>query len=294
MTSPSSSSSPSTSSFISSLTSTKNDEATYSLIANEKTIKAFEKIASEALDNAKKRYHSPCQLVNLSFQPKDTSSRSRDTNEFFIGRIFSPNGDLVDILKELEVKRGSYTYQRSSSFSSSSLFHSDTNKKIPIPNDSLSVHFSLNPRDQVNALVEMNTTITKDVITNGARNVPKKFDSCFLSYLHASQQDPQFVDVDVSTKDVGIIQKLFKECSIPKEAMVMSIETRDGFHFVCHKDKFPATFYTKVVKSPMNTVENVNWKGEKTTKKYIDVLSDVMIPIPGTYQGGFEVKLIGG
>ena len=72
-----------------------------------------------------------------------------------------------------------------------------------------------------------------------------------------------------------------------------AIETRGGYHFILKNEdidgKQKRFIFTELDRHKVLTK---NSNGKEIMKDSIDILKDPMAPIPGTYQGGFPVKIV--
>jgi hypothetical protein len=73
------------------------------------------------------------------------------------------------------------------------------------------------------------------------------------------------------------------------------VETHGGYHVVMDNIFLPKSEKSKLWKEfnkPEYKFEGTDVRGKKITKSYVDVRSDPSPPIPGTIQGGFNVRFI--
>jgi hypothetical protein len=170
-------------------------------------------------------------------------------------RLTSKKKDIIKKIKQLEIDYGLY----------------DLNGRIA-PQESLVVYINPNPRSQLKAARVLMRKLT-DIICDNSKGFNVHQEA--LSALQKSKSKGYFIDFDIDlpkeTFDPSIVYTF-----INKEAVTL-IETRGGYHVLIEvkkiEDKYKKTFYQQL-------------------KNFSDVEGDCFIPIPGTIQGGFEVKII--
>lgn len=169
-------------------------------------------------------------------------------------RVPSKKKDVIKKIKQLEVEHGLY----------------DLNGRI-VPQESLVIYIHPNPRSQKKAARHLMRKLT-DIICDDSKGFNVYQES--LSALQKSKSKGYFIDFDIDTnKDVFTSNIIYKY--INEEAVTL-IETRGGYHVLIEvnkiDNKYKSTFYQNL-------------------SKYSDVSGDCFIPIPGTIQGGFAVKI---
>ncbi len=272
---------------------------TIQLIHDVSQIKRFEEICQKVLQSTP--FVRPAMLINLSVRSKYENTDDRMTNVsgknlngFFQRKLYTKGNNLANMIGRLEVKHGLYLHKLIPK-GLSRINNSEIGEveEIPMDNNMLSVYFCINPRDQVLALHKQYTHVMNLMLKAGDKDsdLPKKFDSDFLTHIHKCDFYKVYIDVDIDTKDKDIIKKIFELCPDTKN-VDFAIETRGGYHFIFRKENFPKEFYRQVVQYKGFEYEEVNRIGKNVLKKYVDVNSDVCIPVPGTYQGGFPVNFI--
>lgn len=147
----------------------------------------------------------------------------------------------------------------------------------PIAQEGLACYILPNPRSMEkaakNGLIRLAELITKPY--NGY-NPHTELMSC----IHKSPSKKRFFDIDFDgAKPEEAVRKIDSEDLINLDCLSV-IETRGGFHLIVHLEKIDKK-YQKV------------WHNSLTNLAGADVTGDNMIPIPGTYQGGFIPKLTG-
>lgn len=171
-------------------------------------------------------------------------------------RFTSRKSDIIKKIKQLEVDYGLY----------------DLNGRI-VPQESLVIYIHPNPRSQLKAARHLMRKLT-DIICDRSKGFNVHQEA--LSALQKSKSKGYFIDFDLDM-DKGLFdpeEMVYKH--INRDAVTL-IETRGGYHVLIEvkkiKDEYRKTFYQGL-------------------KQSSDVEGDCFIPIPGTIQGGFKVKVI--
>ena len=171
-------------------------------------------------------------------------------------RFTTTNERLLLKLKQCETEVGNYAV-----------------KGIEVPQQALAVYMTINPRSQTKAAKQLLKRLA-DVVCGGEKNVNVYQES--LTAIHKSVGRRLFVDVDFDNVPLSPTVKMMSR-DINADA-VKILETRGGFHAVIRL----AAIEDKYVKS---------WYKSITSLEGADIVGDTLIPIPGTYQGGFIPKL---
>lgn len=170
-------------------------------------------------------------------------------------RLVSKKRDIIKKIKQLEVDYGLY----------------DLNGRI-VPQESLVIYIHPNPRSQLKAARHLMRKLT-DIICDNAKGFNVYQEA--LSALQKSKSKGYFIDFDIDIdKSTFDIETIFKY--INKDAVTL-IETRGGYHVLIEVKKI---------------TENYKKSFYQDLRRFSDVEGDCFIPIPGTIQGGFEVKIL--
>jgi hypothetical protein len=171
-------------------------------------------------------------------------------------RLTSRKKDIIKKIKQLEIDYGLY----------------DLNSRI-VPQESLVIYIHPNPRSQLKAARVLMKKLT-DIICDNSKGFNVYQEA--LSALQKSKSKGYFIDFDIDTDKSTFDANEMVYRFINEEAVTL-IETRGGYHVLIEvakiDEKYKNTFY-------------------KNLKLYSDVEGDCFIPIPGTIQGGFNVKII--
>jgi len=144
-------------------------------------------------------------------------------------------------------------------------------KEIPVPQEALALYMTVNPRSMLKATVN---TMVKLAQSIRDQNINMNAHQEALSEIQKAKSRTCFVDFDVDNKDSlkEISEQLdnqFNEYHI--------LESRGGYHVMVNPEKVKQEFKN-------------SWYN--TFKRYSDQTGDIMIPVVGTYQGGFTPKFI--
>lgn len=142
-----------------------------------------------------------------------------------------------------------------------------------MPQESLVIYIHPNPRSQKKAARHLIRKLT-DIICDDSKGFNVYQEA--LSALQKSKSKGYFIDFDLDLdKSTFNAEKMVYE-NINKDAVTL-IETRGGYHCLIEVARIDSN-YKKIF--------------YQNLKQYSDVEGDCFIPIPGTIQGGFEVKVV--
>lgn len=152
----------------------------------------------------------------------------------------------------------------------------------PIPTSSMVLYIDLIPKSTVKAIKTFNremyewlySAITSDKFD---RSLFRRIDIKLFSAIHRSSSRRPFflIDVDDKTDWTDPSSKLYDVLSFLDERYIQWVtETKGGFHVLVDRTNETGRVIFKYIRC----IDNV------------EVHKEVMTPIPGTLQGGFEVK----
>lgn len=172
----------------------------------------------------------------------------------------SKKHDLFDKLKQLECPIGSYK----------------TKDGDDIPQESLAVYLTINPRSQKKALFDLSKRLIQILESDGHNyNVHQEA----LSAIQRSKSRTFYVDFDLDEPSEQHLYSI-KNYLINPEACTW-LQTRGGYHLLVDplrvSEKYKKTWYNGI-------------KGLSSIDKTAG--NDTMIPIPGTFQGGFTPRFV--
>jgi len=148
-------------------------------------------------------------------------------------------------------------------------------KEIKVPQASLASYISINPRSHKKAARYMLKRMADVVADNEPQ--PNVYQES-LTALHKSMSRKIFTDIDFDVEDGNIYPLVHELKKILNKEAVDILHTRGGFHAIIRLDAIEQ----KYVKS---------WYRNMQTLPGVDIVGDNMIPIPGTYQGGWTPYL---
>lgn len=155
-------------------------------------------------------------------------------------------------IKQMECKLGSYRQFQD---------------EMPIPQEALAAYINPNPRCLYKATLQGLSVFAKLIELNNKNHNPH---SEILSCIQRSCSRKIWSIFDIDTKEDGILNKV--EDALGGFNCAKILETRGGYHIL-----------VKLADVPVDI--------QKTWYKKMAALSDIkgdhLIPIPGTYQGGF-------
>jgi len=219
----------------------------YKIIIDEQKLKEF-------IDFLPKLQVNETYYVSLfarSKYCKDIFKMSSDKQQ--LKRFTSSKEYLLDKLKQLETEVGTYKY-----------------KGEPIPQEALATYITINPRNLKQAtaksIKEMVDMITSDKYDG---RDPHKV---VLSNIQKSTSRKIFMNMDFDGVNIDDIKPMVK--TYLNDDCCHYLVTRGGFHLLIKYDQISRE-YTK------NFYKNV------TSLPGVDLNDENLLPIPGTYQGGF-------
>lgn len=147
-------------------------------------------------------------------------------------------------------------------------------KGFEVPQEALAAYMTINPRSHTKASQVLLKRLA-DIVADGEEN-PNVYQES-LTALHKAMSRKIFVDIDFDGVDyvptMADVQEMINvDC-------LSAIFTRGGFHLLVRLDKIDPK-YAKT------------WYRDISSLEGADIVGDNMIPIPGTYQGGFTPRLI--
>lgn len=141
-----------------------------------------------------------------------------------------------------------------------------TQGDIVIPQEALALYITPNPRNLWKATKNSLKHFAEVVVTEGKTMNPQ---ADAMSEIQKAQGTKYFTVIDVDTKDMNKLAEVQSELS---DGSYHTLETRGGFHLLAERALFPFSgkAYLRIEEYPN-----------------VDQMGDIMIPVPGTYQGGF-------
>lgn len=167
---------------------------------------------------------------------------------------------IIHKIKQLEVKIGAYK----------------TKDGAYVPQEALALYVNPGPRNQKTAMFTLMKRLIDIQVCNGDNfNIHAEA----LSAIQKSKGKTYFIDFDIDSEsaELDVFSKI-DFTKINKEA-VHFLKTRGGMHILIETAKVDEK-YSKT------------WYQYFTKTFSIDIKGDNMIPVPGTYQGGFTPHFI--
>lgn len=231
----------------------------YSIIKDEKILRDFIDFLPE-LETGEVYY------VCLFARKKYSSSIKRDKAQ--LKRFTSTKERLFSKIRQLEAPFGAY-------------IQGDDDQN-PIPQDSLAVYITANPRSNIIAakksLVKIADMITKENVKN------YNLHQDVMSEIQKARSRSVFVDFDFDHCDHVDITRQVGEI-IPHENFHVLV-TRGGFHLMINPDKVPIQFVDGNPKKKRNWFTEIK-KIHMANSSDIINHGDNMIPVAGCTQGNF-------
>jgi hypothetical protein len=140
-----------------------------------------------------------------------------------------------------------------------------------VPQESLALYVSVNPRDLWRATVRSIGQLAKVLECNGKNSNPHQE---VISEIQRTAGTRKYITFDIDQKD----DKLLEECINYCDGMCDVLETRGGYHLHVHKDKVD------------RITDKQGWYKNLSSKS--DQSGDMMSPVAGTMQGMFVPKFI--
>lgn len=190
-------------------------------------------------------------------------------------RFVSDKERMFDKIKQLEVELEAYKQ-----------------KQTPVPQEALALYILPNPRNMMKATIN---TMVKLAQSIRDQNVMMNPHQEALSEIQKSKSRTVWVDFDLDYKPpsegetcidkmrpLQYLNNLRTQISniVGVEAEVKYLETRGGYH---------------ILVNPQSVAEDKTKSWYQSMTKIlpeIDQVGDMMIPVPGTYQGGFTPKFV--
>lgn len=185
-------------------------------------------------------------------------------------KLITGKGNMLQKIEGLERKLGTY-YQYQGRIS-----NTDNYGSIPVPQEALALYITLNPRNKKVATFKM---LDKLIEFIKKEDYDRSLDNVALSAIHTSVDRRVYstFDFDVDDRE-AIINHIKDNDIVPLEALNY-LYTRGGVHVIIEHGLIDTkdSKYTKWYPT-IRSMEGVDKQVNGT---------DVSIPIPGTYQGGF-------
>ena len=225
----------------------------YQIIADEAKLQEFIDWLPELQANEK-------YYLALFARKKYTQADVKIGDKTQLRRFTSDKKRLINKIKQLEIPLGSWKL-----------------KDVEAPQESLALYITLNPRCMKKA-TELMGKRCWDLMSTENYNLHAEALSC----IQKSKSRTCYVDFDIDDKSVNLDRNWLDETVGQSNYTI--VETRGGYHLLIEPEK--ATEYRKT------TFNDKNWYQLIQKKFPVDQSGDQLIPVVGTFQGGFTPKFI--
>lgn len=242
----------------------------YKIITDEKVLRDFIDNVLPDLEAHEKYYF--CLFARNKYC-KDIAHISSDKAQ--LKRGSSDKARLFEKIKQLEVELGCYT-----------------SKGKVVPQEALALYITPNPRNMFKATVNTMVKLAQSIRDENVMMNPHQE---AMSEIQKAKSRTAYVDFDMDYKpDLTIDSSLTEQMKfmhfvdnlrmhlygfMGATADFKILETRGGFHILVKPDSVEPQF------------KNTWYKNIKSLP-HIDQTGDQMIPVPGTYQGGFTPNFV--
>lgn len=218
---------------------------TYKIITDEKLLRDFIAWLPDCEEN--EQFYC-CLFMRKKYCPEVPWIKS-DKGQ--LKRFTSSKDFLFDKIAQLECKVGAFRY-----------------KDNPVPQESLALYISPNPRDLWIATHKSIAHLANVILCGGRNSNPQQE---VMSEIQKSTGKKKYIMFDIDTKDDKILQECIDHC----DGYCDVTETRGGYHLFVHK-------------SEVDKITNKKWYLD--IKQHADVSGDAMTCPWGTSQGMFTPK----
>lgn len=175
-------------------------------------------------------------------------------------RFVSDKDRLLSKIKQLEVAYGAYTQK----------------DKI-VPQEALALYITVNPRNMFKATVNTMVKLAQSIRDENIMMNPHQE---ALSEIQKSKSRTCYIDFDVDEKDFDVLgQTIAKIEGYVNNDAITYLQTRGGLHVLIDPSKVEKQYKSSF------------WKNIASLPN-VDQCGDQLIPMPGTYQGGFTPTLL--
>lgn len=227
---------------------------TYKIITDEQALKDFISWLPE-LQKHEKYYFC---LFARSKYCKTVTHISSDKAQ--LKRGVSDKERLFHKIKQLELPLGMYTQ-----------------KGLSVPQEALALYITTNPRSMPKAAANL---LVKLATSMRDQNTEMNCHAEALSQIQKAKSRTVYIDFDIDISEELELTQVMRqlETYVNKDAITW-LKTRGGVHCLIAPEKieeqYKKSFYNDIIKNLP-----------------VDQVGDCMIPVPGTYQGGFTPKFL--
>lgn len=253
-------------------------------------------------------------FVSLSARAKYLTKEQKEflalgRTEMFERRIIREKNwiKFLRTLRKFEANDGAYTSKKGSS----------------IPQSSIVVYWNINPSSSLQVYKEFTKTMTDYMAELGvcARDSRKsgdilsrvnKMDRLLMNCYQKNKGTKHYIDIDfdISSKDYSSVVIPFRKSLRERGVRHLVVGTKSGYHILLDRSTLNYNFNEDVYKANENLIRvclkekgislNEYFKDRPKTEINVKELTggeiivnkNDMIPLPGTYQGGFPVNIL--
>jgi hypothetical protein len=252
----------------------------YKLIWSEDELLKFIALIMPELTEEEVYFFSlSCRQKWIKLNGIDITAVRKGSSEMFERRIVREKKNTLRTIRKYECNDGAYTFDDGT----------------PMPIEGMAIYYNINPSNMVKATSEFGQKFIRSLAEvalgqGSSLDYIKHMDREILSCLHRSQGTKHYLDIDVDMKK-GIkytvrghvtVSRVLEELR-NKGVKFFLIDTRSGYHILMKKETVKFDY--------------ISWL-KKELEENRDMFDDLMtnhnrmIPVPGTLQGGHEVKII--
>lgn len=222
----------------------------YEIIANAERLNAFIEFLPDLTEN---------EIYYLTLLSRNKYTEKKiNTKTVPLKRFTSTKKHMLQSIRQLECELGSYTKDG-----------------MPVEPTSLALYITTNPRCLKKATYSLLVEVANNLKNNSTTFNPM---SDVLTCINRSKSRAIFVTFDIDNKD-NFEDKIEFICKTVGPDAVVVIETRGGYHVLIK----PAHVFS----------DHKNWYqiiDYYLSDKGADQIGDLLSPVPGTFQGDFEVQ----
>jgi len=246
----------------------------YKIIYDNALVQKFAKIVLKPCTNQE------VYFLSLSIRKKYLSKQERELynlnrTEMYAKTIVHNSDDFFRKIKRFECNKDGFT----------------TKNNQHMPEKALVCYANINPLNMVKAYIKFQSKVM-NLISENLQEANQNYtllNNLFLKEIQNSKGTKHWIDIDIdsefSEKYVNQLTEIAKKFKI--EYLV--IKTKSGLHILFQKNKI--ILYKEEFKL-YKEVEKINEMIKKTEKKGEAIFNkNNMVPVPGTYQGGFKVSI---
>lgn len=233
----------------------------YQVITDEKLLKDFIEWLPDLKENEK---YYMCLFARSKYT-KDAEGKNGiahiKSDKAQLKRFVTDKTRMFNKIQQLECPVGAYMQ-----------------RDVIIPQEALALYITLNPRNLYKATLESAIKLIKSIDNQNTNMNPHQE---VLSEIQRCKSRTCYVDFDLDWTD-SPQNEMFVIQSISQffdNEGVEFLKTRGGYHILVDPEKVRPSIKHK-------------WYQFMAKQPYVDQTGDQMIPVPGTYQGGFTPHFI--